>query len=184
MKLNLGSGQNKLDGYTNIDKFPDFEPDLVWDLEQTPWPFEDNSVSEIMANHVLEHLGQATATYFAIIKELYRVLKPGGRLEISVPHIRHDNFWNDPTHVRPITVEAFSLFSKKNCRMFAERKVANSPLAVYLDVDFEIESTDMRLTPRWSAALEKGMSNIEMEHAAATFWNVVEQFTMIVRKTA
>jgi hypothetical protein len=47
MKLNLGCGQNKRDGFVNIDKYPTFAPDLLWDLEQTPYPFEAGSVTEI-----------------------------------------------------------------------------------------------------------------------------------------
>lgn len=184
MKLNLGSGQNKQDGFVNIDKFPNFDPDLLWDLETTPWPFEDESVEDILANHVLEHLGQTTETYLAIIKEMYRVLVPDGTVHIVVPHVRHDNYWNDPTHVRPITPVAMGLFSKKNCQMWAEHHSANSPLAVYLDVDFEVVSTDMRLTEHWSNLLDTGLPPEKVEHAVNTFWNVVEEITMVLRKIA
>jgi hypothetical protein len=40
----------------NIDKFNTFVPDVVWDLEQTPYPFvSDDSVEYIVAHHILEH---------------------------------------------------------------------------------------------------------------------------------
>ena len=55
LKLNLGCGNNKYDGFLNVDKFG--EPDIKWDLEKFPWPWEDNSVDEIRIIHVLEHLG-------------------------------------------------------------------------------------------------------------------------------
>ena len=54
-KLNIGCGLDKRPGYVNIDFSENLHPDLVWDLEHTPWPFEDDAVDEIVAFHVLEH---------------------------------------------------------------------------------------------------------------------------------
>jgi hypothetical protein len=183
MKLNLGCGQNKLDGYINIDKYPTFSPDVVWDLEQTPYPFEAGSITEISARHVLEHLGQSTDVFLGIMKELYRILTPGGTMEIKVPHYRGDGYWGDPTHVRPITPVIMSLFSKKNCRMFAERGWPNTPLADYLDIDLEVTSVSMALTPYWAQLFKNGeATQADIDFAMATQWNVVDEITMIVRK--
>jgi len=96
MKLNIGCGFNKLDGYVNVDQFPECAPDVLWNLEETPWPLEENSVEELAAHHVLEHLGQETKVFFAIIKELYRLMSHGGRMKITVPHPYHPDF-----HFRP-----------------------------------------------------------------------------------
>ena len=71
LRLNLGCGVNKMNGYVNVDKFDEGEPDMVMDLEQTPWQFPDNSVEEIMLNHTLEHLGKDAQTFFSIINEIY-----------------------------------------------------------------------------------------------------------------
>jgi len=54
LKLNLGSGQHPQPGFVNVDKLG--EPDLKCDLEVFPWPWPENSVSEILLIHVLEHL--------------------------------------------------------------------------------------------------------------------------------
>ncbi|HEV7393411.1 MAG TPA: methyltransferase domain-containing protein, partial [Burkholderiales bacterium] len=96
MKLNLGCGYNKLEGYINVDSQPACAPDKVVDLEHFPWPFPDNSVDKIMMTHVLEHLGADKQTFFGIIKELYRVCKPAATVHIIVPHPRHDTFIGDP----------------------------------------------------------------------------------------
>ncbi len=143
MKLNLGCGMNKRAGYVNVDKFPHGEPDLVFDLEVTPWPFDANSVERVLMHHVLEHLGQDSEVFFGIIKELHRVCKAGAEIEINVPHPRHDNFINDPTHVRIITPQLLGMFSKSKCLRWKEKGVPNTPLALYLDVDFELESTNV-----------------------------------------
>jgi hypothetical protein len=154
LKLNLGSGQNPQPGFVNVDKFG--EPDLRCDLETFPWPWPDNSVSEIVMNHVLEHLGASTEVFIGIMKELYRVCEPGARIRIAVPHPRHDTFINDPTHVRPITPEVLSLFSKRQNLRWKETGAANSPLALYHGVDFEVVSEEYFLDEPYSSDLQQG----------------------------
>ena len=56
IKLNLGSGSQKIKGYINVDKYNTFEPDIVHDLEKFPYPFKDNSVEIIILSHVLAFL--------------------------------------------------------------------------------------------------------------------------------
>ncbi|MBN8892773.1 MAG: hypothetical protein BGP12_03965 [Rhodospirillales bacterium 70-18] len=185
MKLNLGCGRSKREGYVNIDRREAVQPDLVWDLEITPYPFEDDSVEEIVAHHVLQRLGQDPAVFLAIIKELHRILMPGGTLDIRAPHHRSDLFWDDPTNVRPINQGVFSLFSKQNCVMFAENGMANTPLAEYLDIDLEIISVTNTLHGDWSRRFGDGeLTQQETEAAVATHANVVEEVGLVVRKAA
>ncbi|MDG2286926.1 MAG: methyltransferase domain-containing protein [Alphaproteobacteria bacterium] len=113
MKLNIGCGFNKLDGYINVDQFPECNPDVLWNLEETPWPFEESSVDELVAHHVLEHLGQETKVFFAIFKELYRLMRDDGVIRITVPHPHHPTFLSDPTHVRAFTGNTFEMMNRK-----------------------------------------------------------------------
>ena len=82
VKLNLGAGEDRREGYINVDWNDLAKPDVKHNLNQFPYPFEDNKFDEIMASHVLEHLDKP----FDVMKEFHRILKPGGQLIIKVPH--------------------------------------------------------------------------------------------------
>ncbi len=175
LKLNLGSGQNPREGYINVDKFG--SPDVRWDLEQFPWPWPGDSADEVVLHHVLEHLGQAPGVLFGIMRELYRVCRHGANVHITVPHPRHDEFLSDPTHVRPFTPDSFALYSKDLNRLWQQNQCANSPLALYLDVDFVIAALQFDLDPRWQARLRAGeVTQQDISHAAAHYNNVIRQF--------
>ena len=95
MNLNLGCGNKILEGYTNVDKYDYYNCDVVHDLETFPYPFEDNSVDNILLCHVLEHIGQDPEIFNNILTELYRICKPEASIDIIVPHPRHDDFISD-----------------------------------------------------------------------------------------
>ncbi|HEY8118685.1 MAG TPA: hypothetical protein VIE91_05550 [Methylophilaceae bacterium] len=156
MKLNLGCGFNKKAGCINIDKFDACQPDMVLDIELTPWPFKTGEVEEVIFNHSLEHVGANAEVFFGIMRELYRVCSAGAKIQINVPHPRHDHFLNDPTHVRVITPQLLSLFSKRLNREWKKNGVSNSPLAIYLDVDFEVKTVAQVLEKKYMDLLNNG----------------------------
>lgn len=182
MKLNLGCGSHKLDGFVNVDRSPHCAPDILHDLEAVPWPFETSSAAEIVLSHVLEHLGQVPDVYLAIIQELYRVCRPGALVRITVPHPRHDDYLGDPTHVRPITVQGLELFSKRKNREWQSKGQAATPLALMLDVDFEIVSADAKLEEPWLTRLRRReISPQELAYASRTYWNVIRATDIVLR---
>ena len=81
-KLNLGSGRFPLPGFLNVDHDKAARPDRVMDLNRIPYPFPPNSFSLVEARHVLEHLHDV----FGVMREIHRILKPGGVVRIWVPH--------------------------------------------------------------------------------------------------
>ena len=152
MKLNLGCGYNKVPGFVNVDSNPLCEPDLIADLEST-LPWEDNSVDEILLNHVLEHLGQDTKTYLKMWQEFYRVLKDGAQILISVPHHRHDLFFQDPTHVRVITPESIDMFNQRKNTENIEAKNQTSTLGLQLGIDIAVTDVRYQLTDSYEKHL-------------------------------
>lgn len=83
VRLNLGCGSDIRPGYINVDKFP--ASDQVVQAELPILPFEDDYADEVLLSHVLEHFGYAQA--IDLLKEIRRVLKPGGMAMIEVPDI-------------------------------------------------------------------------------------------------
>jgi len=166
MKFNMGCGHNKRAGYTNIDQSAVCVPDQVVDLEATPWPWPDDCAGEVVFNHSLEHMGGDPKVFLAIMKELYRICRHDARVIIHVPHPRHDNFLGDPTHVRPITPQVLTLFSRSENDRWARTGAANSPLAHYLGVDFELVGSTVELDEPYRTELDAGRMTQEQVRTA------------------
>jgi predicted SAM-dependent methyltransferase len=82
LKLDLGN-RNRWrthDGWTTVDLD---ECDIVHDLRVAPYPFETNSVDEILLSHVIEHVLRADG--YTMLRECFRILRPGCWIHIAVP---------------------------------------------------------------------------------------------------
>jgi ubiquinone/menaquinone biosynthesis C-methylase UbiE len=116
-KLNLGSHNKKIDGFLNVDALSLENVDIVHNLTEYPYPFDSNSVDEILLVEVLEHISFRET--HNVLKEIYRILKVGGNLTIQVPDIREMMFcyWNeqicDCVERKPKTNEEG--YAKLNC---------------------------------------------------------------------
>lgn len=100
IRLNLGSGYRKMEGFVNIDNRKETNPDLLCDVT-TGLPYKDGEVLHVRAYDFLEHVPQEKA--IALIEEIYRVLQVGGLLEHFTPStdgrgafqdLNHRSFWN------------------------------------------------------------------------------------------
>lgn len=168
MKLNIGSGYRKIEGFTNVDKDPLCNPDIIADLEDLHLPIEDSTVEYVIAHHVLEHIGVG---YLNLMKEIYRVCKHEAIFEIKVPHHRSEEYFGDPTHVRPVTVQQMKLFSKKYCENHIKQYGSSSGVALPLNVDFEIVDFFTPLYPKWQERFQT-MSEEEINEVIENFNNV------------
>lgn len=112
-KINLGAGTDIQEGYVNVDMVDLEGIDVVHNLMRYPWPFEDNSASEIRAVDVLEHLPPYIGEEHGVIKfinECWRILEHGGELFIQTPGWRAEFLWIDPTHVRGFDIQSMDFF--------------------------------------------------------------------------
>lgn len=100
LRLNLGCGKNKIEGYVNIDVEEACEPDLVHDFLKAPLPYEDNSVDEILLFHTIEHINKRL--HIVLLMEFWRVLRPNGTIIISFPEFSRciDNWKTNKSGMR------------------------------------------------------------------------------------
>jgi len=108
IRLHLGCGKDKKENYVNLDSSSDVYPDVVWDLEKTPLPFEDNSIEEVLANHVLEHV----INFIPLMHDIWRICKDRAKIKIRTPFYSAWGQYNDPTHVRFFSPLTFNYFGK------------------------------------------------------------------------
>ena len=104
LKLELGGRWNAKKGYTTVDMI---DADINCNLDGK-WPFKDNSVGLIRAVDIFEHLKDPVHT----MREVYRVLAPGGWAFIQVPSTDGRGAFSDPTHVSFWNELSFSYYTK------------------------------------------------------------------------
>lgn len=99
LRLDLGCGTKKREGFTGCDSraFPGV--DAVCNLGAEKWPWADSSVDEVYSCHMLEHLNAQERIHF--VNELHRVMKPGTKAQIIVPHWCSSRAYGDLTHAWP-----------------------------------------------------------------------------------
>ena len=126
MELLLGAGSSRIkkvhignpnwNNLFTIDINPDHNPDLVYDIERIPLPFDDNAISEIHAYEVLEHTGNQGdyKFFFNQFNDFYRMLKPNGLLIGSAPLWNKQWAFGDPSHKRTIQKESFHFLHQPN----------------------------------------------------------------------
>ncbi len=119
LKLNLGSGPTKMEGFLSVDciKFPNV--DVIVDLKKS-WPWKNSSVVEAHASHVVEHFTSMERVHF--VNELYRVLEVGGKATIITPHWSSCRAYGDPTHQWPPVSEFWFYYLSKEWRLGNKEK--------------------------------------------------------------
>ncbi len=144
MKLNLGCGNDIRKGWTNLDMYKHDGVDVVHNLEKYPYPFKDNQFELILADNVLEHLDDT----IGIMKELYRILRPGGKVILKFPYYQHPNAWVDPTHKKCLTVGTFEYFVKKRVKLIKGKYVHNP-----VDNEGLFKKLEYKYHPTWAGYL-------------------------------
>lgn len=196
-KLDLGCGKNKKShDFHGVDsrEFPGVDTvlDLVarsklYDVANTSlggkvaiptdkpgtfkkWPWATDSIEEVHCSHFIEHLDAAERIHF--MNELFRIMKPGAKAQIIVPHWASCRAYGDLTHKWPPVSEFWFYYLSKGWRE------QNAPHNDCYTCDFEATwgySMHGSLVPR----------NTEYQQHALQFWKEAAQdiiATLTVRK--
>jgi len=112
LRLDIGCGKNKREGFTGVDSLKLDGVDVVTDLRKA-WPWKDNSVEEINCSHFLEHLTNLDGKFERVhfFNELCQVLKPGCKATLVLPHWCSTRYYGDPTHKEPFSEMGFYYLS-------------------------------------------------------------------------
>jgi SAM-dependent methyltransferase len=108
LKLDVGCGQNKKEGFLGIDILADDRVDYTLDITKEKLPLEDNTVDEVFSNHFFEHIDSPKEA----LEELIRVSVHKAVFEIWTPYLKsneafllgHKHFYNE-TIWRHICIE-------------------------------------------------------------------------------
>lgn len=155
MRLDIGCGTRKTPGFIGVDVRQFEGVDVVCDLSTQRWPFESDTVEEVICSHMLEHVPgkkvtptlsvdwiKHTAEIVEVVtyprshffNELHRVMKKGAKATIVTPAWSSGRAYGDPTHEWPPVSEFGFLY------LAAEWRKVNAPHDDHLTCDFDVAS--------------------------------------------
>jgi SAM-dependent methyltransferase len=107
--LDVGCGTAKTPGAIGIDFNVRTAADIVHDLNQYPWPLDNNAFDRIICSHIVEHV----VDMIRFMEEIHRVGKAGALVEIVTPHFSNRYSHTDPTHLRHLSLFSFDYFIER-----------------------------------------------------------------------
>jgi predicted SAM-dependent methyltransferase len=113
IQLDIGCGGAKQEGFVGMDVRPLPGVDIVWDVNEFPWPLPDDCVVQAIASHLVEHINPAGGGFIDFMNEVWRVMQVDGKFAIATPHGRSDGFLQDPTHCNPCSEATWAYFDPK-----------------------------------------------------------------------
>ncbi len=152
--LDVGCGWNKTPGAIGIDSNPRAHADIIHDLGVVPYPLPENEFDEIICRHLIEHVPDV----LALVTELYRIAKPGGRITVIAPHYSNPDFATDPTHRNHLNSYSFNCFIE-------ERQL----FPFYTDVKLKPIRTYVTLANLWRALGIQALVNLDQRWPAFRF---------------
>ncbi len=108
--VDLGGGNNSHPEAINLDILDLPGVDIVQDLEEFPWPLPDDCANLVIASHLVEHINPAKGIFIKFMNEVWRILKPGGKMMIACPYGSSSGQIQDPTHCNPCNEVTWAYF--------------------------------------------------------------------------
>jgi hypothetical protein len=172
-RLDIACGKNKQPGFKGIDIAGD--ADIVWDLNETPWPIKTSSVREVFCAHYVEHIphmqpGWDRDGWWRFFDELHRIMAKGAIAEFIHPYVMSGRAFWDPTHVRFIHEVTWYYLDKQ----WREREsLDHYPVSC----DFEVITVDGLGIPQEIVA-----RNLEQQaYARNHYWNTVADLRVLLK---
>lgn len=173
LRVDLACGQRKKEGFQGIDAVKIDGVDIVHNLLQFPWPFEDESVYEFNCEHFVEHipiqLADGSYGMNQFMEEVYRCLMPSGTIRICAPYYASQEAWQDPTHCRAITDRTFAYYNQK---------VTQGQLDHYMPKCNFIEVSKTKVVDPQVEAKGEPARRWAIDH----YWNIVREIQFVLRK--
>lgn len=163
MKLDIGCGKRKREGFTGVDQYPMEGVDVVLNVGNDPWPWEDGSVEEIHASHFLEHLTAAQRVHF--VNEAFRVMKEGAKATIITPHWASNRAYGDFTHQWPPVAEMWYYYLKR------EWRAVNAP---HTDKEWNPQGYDCNFDATWGYSFLPDLGARHPDHVQFALQNYKE----------
>lgn len=159
LRLDFGCGPNPREGFEGVDVM-DFGQKYRVNLGTDRFPWKDGSVGEAHASHFLEHLEPEERIHF--VNELYRVLAPGAKCQVVVPHWASNRAYGDLTHKWPPVSEFWFYYLNKDWRK------QNAPHNTGYDCHFNAT---------WGYSVHPDIQNRNQEYQvhALNFWKEAAQ---------
>jgi SAM-dependent methyltransferase len=138
LKIDLGSGGPGRHGSYGVDMRELPGVAIQADLNGLLTDLPDNSVGSLVTYHCLEHV----AEFLQLMREIHRIVRPGGSIDIVVPHFSNPYGYSDPTHVRFFGLYSFYYFVP------AEHQPKRKVPSFYSDTRFDVKRIQINLQPR------------------------------------
>ncbi len=151
--LELGCGRVKHANAVGIDRIALPGVDVVHDLNQRPYPFDDNTFDQVYAIHVIEHLD----SILAVMEEIHRITKPHALVTIITPHHSDAISWQDPSHKWHLNSFSFSYFESTYATNY------------YSTARFRIKRREVELAAIWKALGIQALINLDHRFIACRF---------------
>lgn len=102
IKVNIGCGENKIDGFINIDKREVCNPDILCEIGNESIDMDDSCVDYIWSHNSFEHFDN----FISVVEELARISKNGAIWDVSTPYCTSTKYnLVNPYHVNPFFSE-------------------------------------------------------------------------------
>ena len=128
IRLDLGCGGTKQKGFLGMDKRKLKGVDIVHDLEEFPYPLDNESCRTIVAAHVVEHIKPWKMIDF--MNELWRIMEVDGQLAIAYPYGVNLHFQKDPTHC---LIDGTEVLTETGFKKIQDIKVGENILTLNLE---------------------------------------------------